>query len=84
MNCSCKIAYKKHNNLTFPVIEHNRQILRALQHSIMVKNKSIIGWSLHALMVRGWYFVSLSSSSVGQVMYNVYNQTVTQLFIQSG
>ena len=38
----------------------------------------------HALMVRGWYFISICSSSASYVMYNVYNQTVTKLFIQSG
>ena len=38
---------------------------------------------MHALMVRDWYFISLSSSSAGHVMYDAQNQTVTQLFVQS-
>ena len=52
VNCSYKIAYKQHNSLTkIPVLEHNRWILRSLQHSKMGKSKSIIGWSLHLSVV---------------------------------
>ena len=54
---------------------------------------SVVGlWHANSICVymhacthgQGWYFISICSSSVGYVMHNVYNQTVTKLFIQSG
>ena len=46
MNCSCKIVYLTEILFLEHNIEHNRWSLRALQHSIMGKNKSIISWLL--------------------------------------
>ena len=42
VNCHAKLYAR------ILVLEHNRRILRALQHSIMDKNKTVIGWSLIA------------------------------------